>query len=363
MLKPFFQRCRNTIGMIKTLFVHPKRIVDPSKTYYPECPHKSKAEIVIDQIRHTFKFGHRIEEYYLYGLDVKGADPSKYITETYNIDVLSTINAKGSVNYAITVSDKCLFSIMMHDNNMPIPATFGLIYGGNLYIQGDYATPVPMEVLLQNDCHLLCKPVRGYSGLGMLPIRVTDGKLYHKGVVMSIADFKEKVGEDTYLMQHFVENQHVAMKQLFPNVLNTLRVTMARTAEGIELLGVMCLMGSANSEYSNWHFGGICISVDENGRLCKYGFSNSDGRITQHPDTKTVFEGYQIPFYKETIDLCSKAMNIFYGLKTIGWDMAITEKGPIFIEGNHGWGVAAHQMVDQCGWSEKYHRILGVKRP
>ncbi len=343
--------------MIKTLILHPTRIVDSSKSYYPECPHKSKVEIAIDQIRHTFKHGHRIEEYYLYGLDRKGTDPSEYITEEYNLKVLGTINAGWRINHAITVSDKCLFSIIMHDNHMPIPATWGLLCKGNLFVEGDYATPVPMEALLQNDCHLLCKPIRGYSGLGILSIYVKDGKLYHKGAEIGIADFREKVKTGIYLVQHFVENQHEAMKKLFPNVLNTLRVTMARTTEGIELLGVMCIMGSANSEYSNWHFGGICISVDENGRVRKYGFSNSDGKITQHPDTGTVFEGYQIPFYSETIDLCTKAMNIFYGLKTIGWDMAITEDGPIFIEGNHGWGIALHQMVDQCGWAEKYHRI------
>ena len=61
------------------------------------------------------------------------------------------------------------------------------------------------------------------------------------------------------------------------------------------------------------------------------------------------------------ISLCTKAMDVFYGMKTIGWDMAVTEDGPIFIEGNHGWGIAAHQMVDHQSWEDKYRRALGLK--
>lgn len=363
------KRCRYALGILKALVFNPKRIVDPAKSYYPECSHKSKSRIVFEQLLYVMKHGqvmrytHGSGEYYLYGLDVKGTNPSNYITEEYNmayLDYVQTHNPEN--NYIVTLSDKCLFAVIMHDNNMPIPATYGMIRDGKLRLQGDYANVVPMETILQKDCHLLCKPNRGHGGNGIITIHVSGGKLYRRGEVMGIDQFKEMVSGDTYLIQHYVENQHEAMAKLFPKVLNTLRVTMVRTDKGIELLGVMCLMGSAGSEYSNWHFGGICISVDEEGRLRKYGFSNSERKITKHPNTGVVFEGYQIPFYKETIDICTKAMDVFYGMKTIGWDMAITEEGPIFIEGNHGWGVAAHQMVDQAGWSERYHKAFGIKQ-
>lgn len=360
-----FRKIRYALGILKTLVVNPKRIVDPSKTYYPECPHKSKARIVIEQLMYALRYGQAMvygkesSEYYIYGLDVVGTDTSKYISAGYNEEVLTRVQIYSSVNYVVTLSDKCLFAVIMHDNNMPIPKTFGMVRDGKLFLQGDFANAVPMERVLQKDGHLLCKPNRGHGGNGILSIHVSGGKIYRKGEVVDLAHFEELVSGDTYLIQYFVENQHQAMSKLFPEVLNTLRVTMVRTEKGIELLGVMCLMGCAGSEYSNWHFGGICISVDENGRLRKYGFSTSDRKISKHPDTNVVFEGYQIPFYKETIDMCRKAMDVFYGLKTIGWDMAITEDGPIFVEGNHGWGITAHQMVDQCGWAERYNKVLG----
>ena len=94
------------------------------------------------------------------------------------------------------------------------------------------------------------------------------------------------------------------------------------------------------------------------GKLDKYGFSFSDKRITRHPDSGIVFDGYKIPYYEESIALAKQAMNVFYGFKTIGWDIAITDNGPIFIEGNDGWGIAAHQMVENSGWSNRYSRVF-----
>lgn len=361
-LVPFGTKIRRVTGILKDAVLKPKKIVDPRQTYYPESPHKTKAEIIKDWIRYCMKYGYKMYDYYLYGLDVKGADPFQFVSERFNVEWLMAVHEQDNPNYVITMRDKCLFAQIMHDNHMPIPETYGMILNGQLHLQGDYSNHVPMERLLERDSHLLCKPVNGFSGEGIVPIRVKEGKLFHKGEELTIERFSSMVSGDTYLVQHFVENQHPAMKALFPNVLNTIRVTMVRTDEGIELLGVMCLMGSANSEYSNWHFGGICISVDEEGRLRKYGFSYSDKRITRHPDTGVEFEGYQLPYYKEMIELCTKAMDVFYGMKTIGWDMAITEDGPVFIEGNHRWGVVAHQMVDHRGWMDKYHRYFEIKK-
>ena len=359
---PFRVKIRRIIGVLKLVIFQPNKIVDPKQTYYPDSPHKSKWTILIEHIKYSIKYGYKLYEYYLYGLDVKGSDPNQYVTERFNVEWLMKVHAKGERNYIITMRDKCLFAQIMNDNHMPIPRTYGMILNGQLHLQGDYSNSVPMEQILQTDSHLLCKPIKGAGGDGIISIKVKDGKISHKGNEISIDEFTAMVKGDTYLIQHFVENQHPDMKALFPNVLNTIRVTMVRTEKGIDLLGVMCRMGSANSEYSNWHFGGICISVDEEGKLRKYGYSYRDKRITKHPDTGVVFEGYQIPYYKEMIEICKKAMDVFYGMKTIGWDMAITESGPIFIEGNHRWGVAAHQMVDNKGWMEKYNRYFKLDK-
>ena len=262
-------------------------------------------EIAIDQIRHTFKHGHRIEEYYLYGLDRRGTDPSEYITEEYNLKVLGTINAGWRINHAITVSDKCLFSIIMHDNHMPIPATWGLLCKGNLFIEGDYATPVPMEALLQNDCHLLCKPIRGYSGLGILSIYVKDGQIH-----------------------------------VMPSILR---------------------IGTGESIVDNTSQGGLAVGIDtKTGYLKQYGFYKpafgreveENGKVItyfkeeEHPDSHIRFAEFQVPYFSEAVRQAKYYHSMMPSLHSVGWDIAIGENGPIFIEGNENWEITGPQTCN-----------------
>jgi len=91
------------------------------------------------------------------------------------------------------------------------------------------------------------------------------------------------------------------------------------------------------------------VGVDmESGRLRKYGYtdfySNPNERLTSHPITKTVFEGFRIPFIPEAKDLVTKAASVMPGLRLIGWDVAIGEDGPILVEGNSDYGIRGNDM-------------------
>lgn len=53
-----------------------------------------------------------------------------------------------------------------------------------------------------------------------------------------------------------------------------------------------------------------------------------------HPVTQVPFKGLRIPFWQETIDMMKKAVPLAGKISNVGWDVAITEKGPIIIEAN-----------------------------
>ena len=114
------------------------------------------------------------------------------------------------------------------------------------------------------------------------------------------------------------------------------------------------MMGAHGTSRSNWHFGGVAINLKEDGTLDKYGFCKIDKKVLAHPDSKTVFEGYKIPYFNEAIEMAKNASSLFYGFASIGWDIAITENGPVIIEGNDDWGLVAHQMVENRGYKEFY---------
>jgi hypothetical protein len=67
--------------------------------------------------------------------------------------------------------------------------------------------------------------------------------------------------------------------------------------------------------------------------------------VTSHPETGVRFEGFEIPFFERAVSLATELHRFFYGLATIGWDIAITPTGPAFIEGNNGWEIFALQAI------------------
>jgi hypothetical protein len=85
-----------------------------------------------------------------------------------------------------------------------------------------------------------------------------------------------------------------------------------------------------------WHLYTIDI---ENGRAF----------LNEHPlflrDDKPQVTSFVIPSWKSIVNLALRAHALFPALPTIGWDLAVTDCGPIVIEGNFNWGVNQAQVL------------------
>jgi len=57
-------------------------------------------------------------------------------------------------------------------------------------------------------------------------------------------------------------------------------------------------------------------------------------RFDHHPVTGAKVTGRVVPFFRELLQLSVKAHSLLPGRVWIGWDIAITEQGPVFLEGN-----------------------------
>lgn len=362
LLKRIFVRTPKSLAK---LFIRNKQYINSGLTYYPECEHKSYWSTLKDQLSFILQYGEVNADYYIYGLDVKGVEQNDFIPEFVNIDNLLFQNRNylltenrnfGYFNYLCLVRDKCSFAIIMDSLKLPIPQTIGAIINKR-FLPNHSHDLLELGAIRSSEGDMMIKPATGNSGNGILHIINRGGQLFYKGSAISETEFCNLLTDRVYLVQAYII-QHPAMKALCSSSVNTLRVTVAQTHSGPQVLGVMCLMGARNAEYSNWHYGGVCVNVNPDGTLGKYGFSFSDRRIIRHPDSGILFENYKIPFYEEIIDLSIKGLNMFYGLKTIGWDFAITEDGPVFVEGNDGWGLAAHQMVENRGWAKLYKDVF-----
>lgn len=70
------------------------------------------------------------------------------------------------------------------------------------------------------------------------------------------------------------------------------------------------------------------------------------GTTKYHPDSQIKLSEFKVPFYHEALKLTCEAHKHFYGVEYIGWDMAVSNEGLVFIEGNDNWEISVLQVLD-----------------
>ena len=164
----------------------------------------------------------------------------------------------------------------------------------------------------------------------------------------------------TYIIQNRIK-QHTALNRLYSHSINTIRVETVVNPQTnqIEILPPLLRVGSAGNNVDNWAMGGLAIGINNDGTLKEYGFYKpSFGTKTNlHPDTKIVFNGYQLPFFDEAIEMAIRFHRYLYDVHSIGWDIALTESGPCFIEGNDNWEISLVQVCSK-GLRKEFKKLF-----
>jgi hypothetical protein len=133
---------------------------------------------------------------------------------------------------------------------------------------------------------------------------------------------------------------HRDLTDLTTGALPTVRVTTCLDEDGEpEIMSAVFRMAiGGNRTVDNLHAGGIASEVRlENGILSIASNLGMDARIgwhEQHPDSGVMIVGHPLPLWTDTKALAIAAHRAFADRVMIGWDIAITDNGPIVVEGN-----------------------------
>ena len=147
--------------------------------------------------------------------------------------------------------------------------------------------------------------------------------------------------------------QHKEMNRLNPDAVSTLRITVFKHKNWPRIVfSTLRTSSKKGSVVDNASSGGCFANVDiESGEVCRNAYSEciaiktitkecirllSFEGIETHPLTGVRFKGFKIPFYKESLEMVLEISNNidFYGRKLIGFDVAITDNGPVIVEVN-----------------------------
>ncbi|MCX5752635.1 MAG: hypothetical protein NTW97_03180 [Candidatus Krumholzibacteria bacterium] len=332
-----------------TRFVNDPKV---AYSYYPDLPAKSKARVWFELIGWLFRHGEVNVFYYSYGFDVGSVDQSAYMPYNEFKALRNRLNdsariGKHATSYLVLLRDKYMFSLFLSSLGFPTPKVLGFCMGDQIEWLDTHTTEGIDSLMKRPGLKVFCKTILGESAEGAFPLRVEGDTLLLDGAPVTLSDLTQRL-RGGFIIQEFIE-QHPRTAELYPSCLNTLRINTIRKGNDIVLFAACMKMGANESTRDNWASGGLLGVVDrETGRLTReFKYRPGCGGIAvKHPQSGIVFEGFEIPYFKEAVRMAIELHSFLYGIHSIGWDVAITKNGPLIIEGNDNWVIAAHQGVE-----------------
>lgn len=323
------------------------------KTFYPDQELKSRPQIIRDQLLWLLKHHELNHFYYLWGFDRASFDrPDKYLPEQGFCRMRDKANAwrqfgAHRARYICMLQDKFVFGQYLKSLGFATPAVSALCDRQGIdWISSDAREP--WERIAEHEgLDGFLKDALGRCGKAVYPLQVRSGKLYVNGKETPPQAVQKEI-DGKYIIQQRVI-QHPEMSRLYPHAVNTLRLVTLRQADEIILASGTFRMGAGGTPYDNWSSGGIGVGINvETGTLKQKGMFRccTQGMMTEHPDTKVRFDTFRIPFYAEAATFVKELHSFFYGVHSIGWDIAITAEGPTAIEGNNSWCIGFQQIHD-----------------
>ena len=280
-----------------------------------------------------------IEHYFRHKLFLKGSKIENTVFQTTWTAYRAPLNDYASEDVKI-LNNKDLFVKFLQNHNIPVVCDYGYITsedGEILWAGTDNQPCGTLRDLLVKHSVVFCKPIDASQGKGCMRLDWADrNNLSIDGKICSFEDFASVLKGKNIVQQYVV--QHPVMSAVHKNSVNTIRILTMRDTEGQpHYVAGKVRFGSGGKSVDNFHGGGVATGIDFARQCCRATALSGDLKAApkkQHPDTGVVFDGYKLPYFPEIIDLCVKTHKCFPKIHGIGWDVAVTENGPLFIEAN-----------------------------
>lgn len=195
----------------------------------------------------------------------------------------------------------------------------------------------------------IIKPDEGSGSCGISFLYSEKGRLFHwepaKGTRQMCGEFLplyESWRAENMLIEEYI-GQHPRLNTIFSGCVNTIFFHTVLMSDGhaeiVDRPFMMCGFGTASCANAKDKF---TIMIRPDGTLDTYGFSREVDpygytriqKADRHPDTGVIFDGFQLPYWEEMRKLAVESAEKLPELTYIKWDIAVSETGPVVIEGN-----------------------------
>lgn len=199
-----------------------------------------------------------------------------------------------------------------------------------IYLNGN--NKKEFEEFLKDKKEIMVKPSSGSCGQGIDKLEVglsEPDELYDK-----------LLKEGRCLVEEVV-TQIDEIGKLHPSSINTLRVVTLNKKVVVAFLRI----GNKGYVVDNFNHEGLAAPVDIEDGVIKYkAIDKQHHEYEVHPFTGKRIVGLKIPMWNEVKKMCEEAATVVPEIGYAGWDVCLSEKGPLLIEGNEFPGHDIYQL-------------------
>lgn len=290
---------------------------------------KSKFGIFIDMVWCGLRYGAGYVDYDVIGFyKLNSYQRSTMLTRGINNKFVKELNEK---EYWHIFNNKNEFNDMFNE-----------------YLKRDYIFPISEKKedtikWLQNHEIFFAKPNDGQCGKNIEKISTSDWNGDFEKLYAHLIENKLELLEEPVI-------QCEEMNKLNPSSVNTIRmVSVMNKNSDVTILATFSRIGNGKC-VDNFNSGGMTAKIDiETGKIIEDAV-NKEGKIFEtHPITGTKIKGFQIPYWNEAKEMVKKAAKLSPHVRYVGWDVGMSENGPVLIEGNQFPGHDIYQVAEKIG--------------
>ncbi|TVR47043.1 MAG: hypothetical protein EA386_08595 [Rhodobacteraceae bacterium] len=289
-------------------------------------------------------------EYYAMGVfnpELSAADRRCFVGRAGNRHLNRSMRVPGDKGITSFVENKLTLEAALRGIGLPTTSTQAVLsksgaFGGMAHLH----TEQDFRDFLRKDAEfpIFAKPAGGSLGVGaalLLAYDATQDMIeLGSGKTVGLKTFVDEALGDHgkgLLLQKAVR-QHQDMTRIAGPALGCIRVVTTSASDGPRTLYAIWKLPAPKAISDNsWQEGGMLAEIDHaTGKVQQVRKGEATGIevLQRHPQTEEILQDITLPFADRITRIAEAAHALFPTLGLIGWDIGISQDGPVILEAN-----------------------------
>ncbi len=300
---------------------------------------KSVFYVKCDMIKNFLRYGIGYTDY-LKGdyINLTKEQKKTFVTTKSFYKLLHYLN---NPKYDACMSDKLVFNKIFNK------------YLGREWIDIRTTSLDEFKLFLKGKKTIFAKPPTEFGGHGIEKIVVKE--------IENVSELYEKLKKKKLNLIEDGLVQHKELDKLNPYAVNSFRiVTLVKDGKSYILANALRINVDDNPAIG---CSDAYMRLNEQGIICSRVVDDVANVYEEHPLAKIKFNTVKVPFVKEAFKMALEAALVVPEVRYVGWDFAITENGPVIMEGNEypSYGLVQYYLFndEHEGHLAQISKILG----